>query len=250
MKIDYKDHYDRAYFTCQKDYKCPDGSTKKYTGPSLTWDGFDLVADALMLALPTDDERPRVLLDIGCSSGDLAARLMTKGNYVCYGVDVSQYAVDHAVAPMRGRLACADITTCPVELSTPPYHGGIIPPHYDYVIACDLLEHIYEEDLDKTFAWIIERASKRLFFCVATAGISGQEFVLPKDAIVPRAYEAIAVSGHVNVRRVSYWLMKFSAFNLKVRWDLMYLFQTCRESTELRGTPGWALTNTFVLDKR
>ena len=104
MKIDYEAHYDADYFTGQKTYRAADGSTQLYHGPSLTWDGFEAVADALRLVVPGGS-----LLDIGCSAGDLAQRLGRRG-YDAYGCDISNYAVAHAVPEMHGRLAVADLS--------------------------------------------------------------------------------------------------------------------------------------------
>jgi SAM-dependent methyltransferase len=242
MKIDYQEHYDDAYFTGQKTYTAADGSTQTYHGPSLTWDGFDGVADALRLVLggPT-------LLDIGCSAGDLARRLARRG-FEAYGCDISQYAVAHAVPEMRGKLAVADITQLPEHLTA--FQGGAtLPDQYDAVIATDLLEHIYEEDLDTTLGWMIQRSKRWLFFLVATAAFDKDVFVAKKGMPIPAGYEATAVSGHVNVRSWKYWVKKFRDHHVDVRYDLMYIFQMQREMNPAwRDTMGWNMHCTFVLE--
>lgn len=233
MEIDYKTHYDDAYFQCRKPYRDANGETKTYTGPSLTWDGFDLVADALAMVLPKG-----TLLDIGCSAGDLAARLRRRG-FDPYGVDVSKYAIEHTVPDMKGRTKLADISTAP---SLEPF-----PDKYDVVLATDLLEHLYEEDLADTFKWMSGRSSKWMFFCVAT---DANGFSIGKGEKVPLHLESMAVAGHVNVRPWQYWARFFRAQGLIIRWDLMYIFQLQRElNTPWKNTPGWNMSTTFVLEK-
>jgi SAM-dependent methyltransferase len=242
MKIDYQQHYDDAYFTGQKSYRAPDGSTQLYHGPSLTWDGFEAVAEALRTVLGG-----KTLLDIGCSAGDLAQRLQRRG-YDAYGCDISQYAVAHGVPEMKGKLAVADITETP-EMLTSFYGGNVLPRQFDTVIATDLLEHIYEEDLDRTLKWMVSSARRWLFFLVATASYDKDVFVAKKGMPIPPEFEGTAVSGHVNVRTWKYWVKRFREHGLEIRYDLMYIFQMQREmSPAWRDTMGWNMHCTFVLE--
>lgn len=242
MKIDYQDHYDDAYFTGKKTFTAADGTTQTYHGPSLTWDGFDAVADALRLVLGGES-----LLDIGCSAGDLARRLQRRG-FDAYGCDISNYAVAHAVPEMKGKLAVADITDRPANLYA--FHNHVqLPDQYDAVIATDLLEHLYEEDLDATLQWMIAKSRRWLFFLVATAAFDKDVFVAKKGMPIPPEFEATAVSGHVNVRTWKYWVKKFRDQGVDIRYDLMYLFQMQREmSPAWRDTMGWNMHCTFVLE--
>lgn len=238
MKIDYGEYYNGDYFTGKKKYN--DGhETKNYHGPSLTWDGFDHVADALRVVLPHGP-----LLDVGCGGGDLARRLKARG-FDPYGVDISEYAIENASVDMRDRLHICDISASP---PLPPH----FPETFKSVIATDLLEHIYEEDLEKTFNWILERTEKWLFFCVATAAHDKKEFILKKGEPVPPRDEKVAVSGHVNVRTFWYWLKFFENFPnriLRVDWKKMYLFQLRREAIPAwRDTMGWNMQTTFILE--
>lgn|SRR3990167_5241271 len=233
MKIAYESHYDAAYWEGRKTYLAG-GVPNVYHGPSLAWEGFQYIADALAPLIPG-----RSLLDIGCGGGDLASRFLPHG-FDAYGVDISEFAVSNCVPAMRGRVAVADITQQPV-----------IPHTYDAVLATDLLEHIYEEDLDRTFDWIVAHSNRWLFFCVATAGSPDKgEFVLRKGAEVPPEWEATAVSGHVNVRYWSYWIHLYRRKKLNIRWDLMYRMQVAREQCEpWRNTMGWNLMTTHILEK-
>lgn len=250
MKIDYASHYDDKYWNHQTQYRDGAGELKTYFGPSLDWGGWDLIAAALVQVIPGGS-----ILDVGCGGAGLTARLLRRG-YNAFGVDISTHAVENCVLDARGRIAVADISN-PKPLVA--FHGGIVmPDQYDTVIATDLLEHIYEEDLDATFDWMMSKAKKSMFFCVATALPSDgsfyvddkHEFVLKKGAEVPVEHEATAIAGHVNVRSWRYWVEFFERKGLKVRWDLAYMFQMQREmNSAWRDTMGWNLQTTWFVEK-
>lgn len=252
MKIDYESHYNDDYWTGRKTYSDNQGRQNFYHGPALQWEGFGPVANALSTLLPRG-----TLLDIGCGGGDLANFLRVNG-FDSYGVDISDYALKNCTPQMNGRLAKCDITNWPDSLQS--YHAPEkeLPERYDVVISTDLLEHIYAEDIDKTFESIYARSKKWFFFLVATAQPPNSifadpnkiEFVHKKGEVIPPQWEATAVSGHVNVRMWQYWVKKFQQFGLKVRWDLMYLFQAMREKdTPWKNTGGWNMECTYFLEK-
>ena len=138
MLIDYNTHYDASYWQHKQTYRTPDGKEHVYFGPSLVWEGFATIADALAKVLPKGS-----LLDVGCGGGDLTRRLQERG-FDTRGVDISAYAIENCAPDMRDRLMLADISTCP-HVNGP----------YDVVMATDLLEHLYAEDLDGTFGLTI-----------------------------------------------------------------------------------------------
>jgi SAM-dependent methyltransferase len=245
VRIDYADHYDSRYWQHQKQYHDGSGELKTYYGPSLDWEGWEMISATLAKILPAGS-----LLDIGCGGGGLTARLLRRG-FDAYGVDISEHAVDNCVQDVRSRVALTDISAAPKQLAA--RHGGkVFPATFSNVIATDLLEHLYEEDLSSTFDWMVGKARKSLFFCVATAFPDDtHEFVLKKGAEVPKEFETTAIAGHVNVRGWRYWERFFQSKNLTIRWDLMYLFQMQREiNPSWRDTMGWNLQSTWFLDKR
>ena len=231
MQIDYDKHYNAAYWLGQQTYRDPSGKEHVYHGPSLVWEGFDLIANALTKILPKG-----TLLDVGCGGGDLTRRMQHRG-YDTKGVDISQYAIENAAADMKDRLVLADI-------SQKPDVGG----PFDIVMATDLLEHIYAEDIDETFEWIKDNAKRFMFFCVAIT--DGEEFVHKKGEEIPLRWEGTAAAGHVNVRRWQHWAKFFNRAQLKIRWDLMYVFQLEREKhKDWKNTGGWDMPTTWVLEK-
>lgn len=248
MEIKYENHYNQDYWTGRKQYRDPAGNVQTYHGPSLDWEGFDFIADALAAVLPPRPQNQSTLLDIGCGGGALAKRMMQRG-YDSYGVDISEYAINHCVDGMQGRLKLADITHNP---SLTP-----LPTQYDLVMATDLVEHIYESDWTETFSWILSITKRWMFFCVATTVhphgvfVESESFVAKKGETIPARWEQTAISGHVNVRPFIFWARRFAGYTaLKIRWDLMYLFQAQREFIEpWKNTGGWNMQTTFFLER-
>jgi len=246
MDIVYSEHYSSEYWQGTKKYRGVDGMEHAYTGPSLTWDGFDLVADALCRVW-----KPKAgdtMLDVGCGGGDFARRMMRRG-LDAYGCDVSEYALDNVVPEMRDRVAYCDITQAPKVL--PCRHTmDHLPAKYDFVTSLDLMEHLYPEDLDATFDWICSKTQRKLFLLVATVDTDKQEFIHVKGTPIPLEWEATAVSGHVHVRHFEWWVKYFSKRGMKIDWPRMYLFQRERERDHgWHNTGGWSHGTTFFLEK-
>lgn len=256
LVVEYKTFYDAAYWTGNKMYRTPDGQEHPYCGPTLShWHGFRFIADALAPLVPG-----KSLLDIGCSAGDLASQFYNHG-FSPYGVDISEFAVQRAVDQMKGRLALADITTCPKDLwayvgpnddrGQGEGYDWPFPETYDVVMSTDVLEHIFRTDLDRTFDWMVERSRRWLFFCVATADSPDKsEFIHEKGTPVPIEWEATAISGHIHVRHWTYWRDYFKSKGLRIDWERMYDLQLQRERCEpWRQTMGWGLPTTWILEK-
>lgn len=251
MKIDYSDHYDKDYWTAQKTYHDHEGKVRRYNGPALDWGAWDEIYPVLNQLLSG-----KTILDIGCGGGGLAARFLKDG-WDAWGVDISKHAVENCNNAMRGRLAVADITQAPEALTFPADDGGcwVNKESYDVVMATDLMEHIYEEDLDHTFDWMLSKTKRFMFLLIAAADpVRGEEpnkweFCHKKGEPVPPAWEATAVSGHVNVRSWRYWVKFFNQKGVKIRWDLMYRFQAARDRTEWwKSMMAWGHDCTYFLE--
>lgn len=255
MKISYDKYYNEKYWTGQLQYH--EGfKLKNYAGPSLDWDGWEVVAQALQFVLFPG--AGKTLLDVGCGGAGLT-KLLLKLGYDAFGTDISEYAITAvAKGDMADRLAVVDMVKPPANIVSMATRRPF-PTKFDYIVATDFLEHIYEEHLDGVLDWIRTHVSHRVFFCVATAhdpshpgaGIMDQtqEVVLRAGEEIPHTLEAVAVSGHVNVRRYGYWVKKFVSSGFSIRWDMMYLFQAMREANPAwRTTWGWQMANTFVLE--
>ena len=260
MKYDYGTHYDEKYWTFSKEYRTPDGQTRLYQNPSLDWEGWDTIAAAMRKVLPRP---PASLLDIGCGGAGLTERFRVAG-FDAWGVDVSEHAVENCVFGMRGRIALADITRAPTQLQATtirpnPARGEYevfptpLPSEFDVVMATDLMEHFYEEDLNKAFDWMLSKTAEDgyLFLLIATSMPGERELCLKKGEEILLEHEATAIAGHVNVRGYwNYWVPFFLRKGLRVRWDLMYKFQEMRCDVDWwNKLIQWGHRSTIILQK-
>jgi len=234
MKILYADHYDEKYWNFAKEYTDPNGVTRKYQNPALDWEAFDVIAPMIASSLGPASS----LMDIGCGGGALTSRFVKLG-FDAYGADISQYAIDNCVPSMRNR-----IVNCNIAEAIPRSHTC-----HDYLVATDLLEHIYEEDLDIAFTNMIMTAQKRMFFVICVTQPKETPFCLRKGQTVPKDKEVLAVSGHVNIQAPNYWRKFFIKHGCKIRYDLMYSFQEKRSKIDwFRQMLAWDFWATWVVD--
>ena len=133
------------------------------------------------------------VLDYGCAKGYLVKAFRLLG-IDAYGCDISKYAIEHADPDVAQYLKLMDDS-----MSIP------FDRRFDWVISKDVLEHMYEEQLD----WFL-KDSRRLADeqChVVPIGNAGGKFVVPE-------YESD--STHVLCRDVDWWHEKFRARRWKV----------------------------------
>ena len=122
-----------------EDYYLRAGAGSPYIGYPKTYYGVDhakhfpTLAEELTKAFP---ERGRIL-DLGCATGVLVNELQKLG-WDAHGVDISQWAVEHAVCPNVTR---GDARSLPFP-----------EDFFDVMISQDVMEHIPTSDLRKVFA--------------------------------------------------------------------------------------------------
>ncbi len=123
--------------------------------------------------------RPQCVLDVGCGEGWLLEPLRAHG-IAAWGIDPS--ADLSAVARVRGRCvrARADALPCP--------DGSI-----DLVVCIDVLQHIPEPRLDRTFRELAR---------------AGRRFLLAIDTANP------AAEGHRTLRSLDWWLARCAEHGL------------------------------------
>lgn len=80
--------------------------------------------------------RPRRTLEIGCATGVVVGHLRTF-DVEAYGVDVSEWAVEHRVVPSVQQGSAEDL----------PFEDG----HFDLVYSIHALEHLTSEAKDRAF---------------------------------------------------------------------------------------------------
>ena len=141
-----------------------------------------------------EDWHPKTVLDAGCAMGHLVAAMRDMG-VEAYGIDISEYAIEQVREDVRPYCAAQ-------SLDQPfPEH---FPKHFDLIFSAEVLEHIYEENIDS----VIENigASADVFLFCST----------PDDLEDPT---------HVNVRQPEYWakLMAKHGMYHRVDYDASFL---------------------------
>jgi len=156
-------------------------------------------------------------LDIGAATGHFTDGGLEAGINVI-GVDISEWAVNHPITErLKDKLIVGDITKgLPFEDNS-----------FDLVYSFDLMEHIYIEDMYKTFSEIVRVSNKYIILLIS------QSFdVLRRDAYTVMKDEIITdPSGHVTVQPPIWWYKFFMDFNdsnckVKLRMDLECKFRT------------------------
>lgn len=249
MYIDPATWYDADWWEGRKLYRHDVGGgryePRAYAPPAREWHGFGYVTEGLLFAL----ERAAcatvidTLLDIGCGAGSFVAHLRDAG-VAAWGIDGSQWAI---ARPARG--AAQYICQWDLRDGPPPDPND----QSDVVTATDVLEHIYEHELDNALRGMVAccRPGGLLFFCVATVARREDEWThcSPREPI-PLEREGTAVSGHVTMRTHDWWIRRLAALRLTPRWDVMHLFaQYWAEHGELRNVVTWGPRFIVAMEK-
>jgi len=140
-------------------------------------------------------------IDVGCGTGSFTKYCLKMG-YYCIGFDFSRYAIFNGLAD---NLLLADARLIPFKDNS-----------FTFTFVSDLLEHIYDEDIDMVLDEIFRISCKTIFFQVACTGMPDKpdhEIVLKKNMMPRKEWLKYVVrEGHVNIRHPSYWIKKFSKY--------------------------------------
>lgn len=226
------DYYDEKYFADEKTFRKADGTLGRwgYKNPEGEWTGASHVVYGWQVMFD-----PKNMLDVGSGRGTFVAYARNAG-IEAVGFDYSPYAISHPYTKCKpGWLSLHDAT------KTWNYPSS----HFDLVIATDLLEHIYEEDLTRVEEELFRVAKKWVFLEIATTrgGNNGltekyvkthpelvlthhrvSEAILKKDTTY-RKDEDEPVAGHVTYQSEQYWLNRFAKYGA-YRPDLVEYFCT------------------------
>jgi len=235
MKVDPNEHYEEGYFFPQtRTYLDEFNNEREYRGPAKDWHGFTEIAQWLKLNFPD----AHTIYDIGCGPGSFVARASQIG-FLCRGIDISKWAIKNCVEGARGRLQVVNI------IKENPSHI-----QHDMVTALDLMEHIYEKDLDKSLDYIYQsiRSEGIFFACIATARNQNEIWThTSEEDEVPPNKRWLAISGHVNIKFMDYWIKKMESTGLKTDYESMVKFQIWRmQHSELSALDSWSLLNVYI----
>lgn len=161
-----------------------------YRNSKYTKDNLERIAKRIV-----EDWHPKTVLDAGCAMGHLVAAMRDMG-VEAYGVDISKYAIENVREDIK--------PYCVVQSITKPFPENF-PKKFDIVFSAEVLEHIYEDEVEDAIKNIANAADVFLFCST------------PDDIEDPT---------HVNVRQQEYWAKLMAKHGMYRRLDYNTEFLT------------------------
>lgn len=200
------EYYDESYFwEASKGYRKKDGSFATFGYlKEQDWKGWITLAKWLRNNL-----KIKSLLDVGCGTGGFVKACLNEKIDV-YGMDYSRWAIKHSIAP-KDRVWIGN------AIEKLDYIGK---KFFDLVCGIDLLEHVYEEDLDRIIKNMKETSSKWLLFKICTAQKGDEVKAFKRGEEISREWEWLAISGHVCSKMPEFWRNKLENKHWKIHDEL------------------------------
>jgi len=199
-----EDYYDKDYFvtTGGKKIKLADGTVKEwsYANPSGDWHGAGMVSKAWNKVF-----NPKKMLDVGAGRGVFIAYARKEG-IEAEGFDFSHFAAG------EGRFyKCKKEWMIQHDATQRwPYSNG----KFDFTVCLDLMEHIYEEDIDFLINELFRVSSKYIFLQIAVP--ENFEYSFKKDESIPEEYKVYTLTGHVLMKKREWWFKKLERTGWRV----------------------------------
>lgn len=193
-----QDYYNKDYFATPNGKSCimPDGTTKSwsYANPTGNWHHADYIAKSWKQTFNANN-----MLDVGAGRGTFIG-YARKNGINAIGFDFSSWAISD-----EGRfkeckkdwLIQHDVTSYPW-----PYESQ----SFDFIICLDLMEHIYEDDIDIVISELYRvcKPNGTVFLQVAVS--PNVNYSLKKGDPVPDNVAVFTLTGHVLVKTREWWL--------------------------------------------
>lgn len=217
-----QNYYDKRYFASGegKTFRMPDSSTRRwgYMNPTGAWGGCSPIVKAWKQIF----DPLKTMLDAGAGRGPFIAAARQQG-VEAWGFDYSEYAVG------EGRVIDCKPEWLKLHDAAQPWPYPA--KSFDLVVVLDMLEHIYEEDLEKVISEVYRVAGKWVFLQVAVSGSGGLQgtsqkgYMLKKGEAVPVELEQYAVAGHCTVQPEGFWLELLERDQFILRRDMVEWFK-------------------------
>lgn len=171
-----------------------------YSDKKIWMDFFGNIADNIIR-----DFAPTTVLDVGCAFGYLVEALRDRG-IEAYGIDISDYAIKNV------RNDLQEYCNAQPLLNDLPDN---FPKHFDIVTNIEVLEHIPEEDCEKSLQKLCGYSDTIIFSSSA---------------------EDIYEPTHINVQQPEYWASRFAKLgfynNINYSVDYISPFARCFKKEE------------------
>ena len=237
-----KEYYDQNYFRTSegKKYRAANGSIHgwSYANPDGEFLGAGPIAKAWKQVF-----EPRNLLDVGAGRGTFIAYARDAG-IEAEGFDFSEWSVSD-----EGRYPRCKTDWLRIHDATEPWPYD--DNSFDFVVALDFFEHIYEDDLDFVIGELYRVASKYVFLQIAVSGTGGLQgrnesgYLLKKGEDIPIGLEGCAVAGHVTVKPEDWWLERLYNDDWISNRSMVNHFCSLVDPSIIRN---WVLNSIIVLE--
>mgnify|MGYP002640104962 CR=1 FL=1 len=187
-------YYDKDYFVTPQGKKCvlEDGTIKEwsYANPTGDWHGTMPIVRSWKNVF-----RPKKMLDVGAGRGVFLGYAQEIG-IDAQGFDFSEFATSD-----EGRFdKCSKDSLIWHDVTKKwPYEDD----SFDFIVCLDLMEHIYEENIDFVINELFRVASKNIFLQISTS--ESTNFILKKDEDIPDEHKEMALTGHVLIQNQQWW---------------------------------------------
>jgi hypothetical protein len=176
--------------------------------------------------------RPKTLIDVGCGRGWFIQR-MIDAEVKAEGIDTSEAAWQDAAPGVQPYLKVGRL-------------GDLEHRRYDVLTAFDVMEHIFDVDLDEAISAMKQAAGRYIVLNICTAPDNEETHVLKKGAPIPSDKEWLAVSGHVTIKHRSWWKSRLEDENWEVD-DEIYEKWFNHPGFKF---PSWQHNNLVILKRR
>ena len=158
---------------------------------------------------------PETVIDAGAGCGGLIATVNNNG-IKGVGLEFSQFAIDNAILDARKYLTKWDLEQIPWPVE-----------QHDWVLMVDLMEHLFEDRVDKVIEEAKKKAKKYIIAKICTAQMPREVWSAKRasyEQVLAQAksegFEWLVASGHVTCRVPDFWEKKFADSHWVLRTDL------------------------------
>ncbi|MCM8786794.1 MAG: class I SAM-dependent methyltransferase [Candidatus Omnitrophica bacterium] len=135
---------------------------------------FEIIVNTFMYL------RPKRVLDVGCAKGFLVY-LFNNHGIDCYGIDISEYAIENSPENIKNKLSVVDIVNDKL-----PFCDN----YFDLIVGLEVIEHLDSFDNLLKECYRVLKTNGYLFFTTPTPG----------------SWDAVNDVTHINVHPKSFWL--------------------------------------------